>query len=379
MLFQASPDVWWHPQVALDIWWHPQVAFLGVALVTWFAAFKDIRLSARMMLGLEFASVTLLLFLGVMIFAKFGFKLHMPQLVLQGVTAKGFFLGLVIAIFCYVGFESSTTLGEEAKNPLRTIPRAVLGSVVIVGMCYMFMSMAEVGGFEVGRQAAVTDAQNMTFTPEQIATAGSIEVARQTAVAEAQKLSLTPDNVLPMLSHITGMGFLIRVLVGMALVSALGCVLACLNAGSRILFSMGRHGVFHQSMGGAHETNETPYMAVTVCAIIMVVVSAVMMARQLDVLELGSAFATFGFLLAYILISLAAPFYLKKRGMLTGKAVAISVGAMIFMIVPVVGSFYPIPDAPYRYVPYLFFVFMAIGAVWLLIQRKRSGKMIANI
>jgi amino acid transporter len=168
----------------------------------------------------------------------------------------------------------------------------------------------------------------------------------------------------------------------MALVSALGCVLACLNAGSRILFSMGRHGVFHQAMGGAHETNETPHLAVTVCTIIMIIASATMMKfKNLnDILSLGCQFATYGFLLAYIMISLAAPFYMKKRGILDGKAIAKSLLAMTFMIVPVVGSFYPVPtDFSLWILPYLFFGYMAIGAAWLIIRRSRSRKMIDNI
>ena len=37
-------------------------------------------------------------------------------------TGSGLRLGLVLALFSFVGFESATTLGSEAHNPLKTIP-----------------------------------------------------------------------------------------------------------------------------------------------------------------------------------------------------------------------------------------------------------------
>ena len=43
-------------------------------------------------------------------------------------TGSGLRLGLVLALFSFVGFESATTLGAEARNPLKTIPRAVIQS-----------------------------------------------------------------------------------------------------------------------------------------------------------------------------------------------------------------------------------------------------------
>src|SRR5581483_10478640 len=44
-----------------------------------------------------------------------------------------------IAILILVGFESVTSMGEEAKNPKKDIPRAVLLSLAIQGaVCYLF-------------------------------------------------------------------------------------------------------------------------------------------------------------------------------------------------------------------------------------------------
>lgn len=87
----------------------PYIAFVAVILAPWFVSYKDIRLSAKLMLALEFGSVGLIVLLMVLVFAKTGFAVHVPHLKMTGFTPKAFFLGLVLAIFCYVGFESSST------------------------------------------------------------------------------------------------------------------------------------------------------------------------------------------------------------------------------------------------------------------------------
>ena len=51
---------------------------------------------------------------------------------------------IVICIFSLVGFESATTLGGEAKRPLRNVPRAVIWSLLITGAFMVFMSYVEV-------------------------------------------------------------------------------------------------------------------------------------------------------------------------------------------------------------------------------------------
>ena len=48
------------------------------------------------------------------------------------------FIQACIAILILVGFESVTSMGEEAKNAKRDIPRAVLLSLFIQGVvCYL--------------------------------------------------------------------------------------------------------------------------------------------------------------------------------------------------------------------------------------------------
>ena len=72
--------------------------------------------------------------------------------------------------------------------------------------------------------------------------------------------------------------------------------------------------------------------------------------------------AAFGFLLAYFLITIAAPSYLAKRGELRARNVVIAVIAILCLLVPTEGSFYPVPPFPVNIFPYIFLAYMRPAA-----------------
>jgi amino acid transporter len=326
----------------------PYITFAIAILLPWYVAYRDVTLSAKLMLYLQFGSMALISVVILGVFMRAGFHVHVPQLTLQGFTLKGFFLGLVLAVFCNIGFESSTALGEEAKNPLKTIPRSVIGATVISSAFYVVSAFAIVGGFTAA--GATLDGN---------------------------------ADVLGTLANYVHMGWLAPVLIVMVLISALGCTLGSFTAGCHVLFTMARHGVVPAKIGGAHEKNETPGLSVTICAAISLFIGFFCMAfwgmGPTDILNDVSTMATYGFLVGFVLISLAAPVYLKKIGKLTPSAIVISALAMIFMVAPIVGSFYPLPDPPIRYYPYIFMGYLAVGVIWLFILWMTNAGVIQKI
>ncbi len=54
-----------------------------------------------------------------------------------------------------------------------------------------------------------------------------------------------------------------------AMVSFFALALSCMNAGARVMFAMGRHGIFHPGIRTAHSVNKTPHVALAVMAIMM--------------------------------------------------------------------------------------------------------------
>src|SRR6202034_3585431 len=118
-----------------------------VTVVSIWIAYRDVKISARLMLWIEAASVTVIVIVVVLLLVRHGWHLDAEQLHLHGMTGSGLRLGLVLALFSFVGFESATTLGSEACNPLQTIPRAVIQSAMLAGAFFIVCAYAEVLAF----------------------------------------------------------------------------------------------------------------------------------------------------------------------------------------------------------------------------------------
>jgi amino acid transporter len=325
--------------------------FALCVIVSYGIAYKDIKLSAKMMLIFEGISLVFILVLGVAIWVHKGFAIDMDQLTLQRTTPGGVITGIVLVVFAFSGFESSASLGAEAKDPLRAIPRSLLQSTAISGVFFLFMAYVIILGFK-----------------------GS---GADLGKSEAPLAFLAPQ---------TGMGFLGTLINIGALLSFFSCTLACINSTARIIFSMARHGLFHDALGEAHETNKTPHLAVALSALITFLVPAVVFLSGINAFDAQGYFGTlcsFGFLLVYILISVAAPIYLRAIGQLRKAAVFYSVLACGFMFLPLFGTIgipgstlFPPPAFPNNLLVWIFVAYMAVGVVWLLIQKARSPKML---
>ena len=87
-----------------------------VAGVSIWIAYRDVEISARLMLWIEAASVSVIVIVVVLLLFKHGWHVDSDQLRLRGVTGSGLRLGLVLALFSFVGFESATTLGAGAPQ-----------------------------------------------------------------------------------------------------------------------------------------------------------------------------------------------------------------------------------------------------------------------
>lgn len=59
--------------------------------------------------------------------------------------ASGLGAAMLIAIYDYLGYYNVCHLGDEVRNPAKTIPRAVMSSVVVVALIYMLMNLAIIG------------------------------------------------------------------------------------------------------------------------------------------------------------------------------------------------------------------------------------------
>ena len=306
----------------------------------WLIAYKDIRLSTRVMLVLEVVSMALILILGVIVMTKRHTLIDTAQINLGNMNFAGLKAGLILAIFSFVGYESATTLGAEAKNPHINIPRSVLLSALISGTFFMLTAYIAVMGF-AGLHLPLAD-------------------------------STAPFNDLAKGFGVQTFGVLIS--IG-AVISLFACALASVNAAARIIFSMSHGGIFSAQVGRAHSTNQTPHLAVSLSCVLVFGVPALLLASGtalLDIFNDLSTIATYGFLVAYVLVSIAAPVLLNRLAEQSGTSILKSLGAILFMVPPVVATVYPLPNPPANRFPLCFVAYLGVGAIWYLYLLSRA-------
>jgi amino acid transporter len=315
------------------------LAILATGISIWIA-WRDVKISTRLMLWIEAVSVSFILLVIILVLARHGWHLDWPQFRLQGMTGKGLRLGLVLALFSFVGFESATTLGAEARNPLKTIPRAVIQSALLAGVIFMVCAYTEVLGLR---------------------TAGL-----DLATSEA------PMRVLASVGGVRVLGVLID--IG-ALVSMFAGTLACITAAARVLLLMSHNGLAHGAFRDTHKKNETPIKAILITGIVAVIPVAILAAggaSGLDVYGWMGSLATYGFIVTYALVCLALPKYLKLHNAFSPAARIIPALAGLAMLLALIGNLYPAPEGPYGKLPYIYLAYLVLGLLWFFVRSRNK-------
>jgi amino acid transporter len=315
------------------------LALLVTGISMWIA-WRDVKISARVMLWVEASSVLMIVAVVVLVLARHGMHLDWEQLHLRGMSGSGLRLGLVLALFSFVGFESATTLGSEARDPLRTIPRVVIQSALLGGAFFTICAYTEVLAFR---------------------TAGA-----DLGTSEA------PMHVVAAVAGMPLFGLLID--IG-ALVSMFAGTLACITAAARVLMLMAHNGMVHGGLRTTHARNATPARAVTVTSIAAVLPAAILAARGasgLDVYGWMGSLATYGFIVAYALVCMALPGYLRAHGARSAGARIVPALASIAMMLALVGNLYPVPEGPYGKLPLIYLAYLFAGLAWFWLHSRHK-------
>ncbi len=331
-----------------NIWSWAILCAVDFAVAT-FVAIRGIAISARTSLILESISVSIILALCVIIWVHKGTVFSMPQLRLQGATVGGIVVGVVLGIFSFVGFESAGVLGLEARNPYRAVGQAILGSALVVGLFYVVVSYSQVFGFQ-GTSPGF--AKSQAPLPELAAIVG-----------------------LPWLGLVIDLGIVC---------SMFAVTLASINAAARMLLTLSHDGLGVRALTRIHPRFRTPHVAIGAVAVplflVPVLMTLISRVPPIDQIAWAGTLSTFGFMLAYVLVSIAAPVFLARLGRfwaVTGVVGLIGALVMAFVfwtswlpqIIP--GGLFPPLTGSSLALPYIFFAWLAIGLVWYLVLRIR--------
>jgi len=142
----------------------------------------------------------------------------------------GIVIAFVLIFFAFIGFEDMANIAEEVKKPKKTLPRAIILSVIISGTIYVLVALAVVR--VVNWEELANSAAPMAL------------VAQRGLGAEAHIL-----------------------LSSIALFAITNTVLITLVAGSRIFYGMAREKVFPGILTKVHFKTKTPWIAIIVIMI----------------------------------------------------------------------------------------------------------------
>lgn len=191
----------------------------------------------------------------------------------------GLMLAMIMGLGTLVGFDAAANLAEEAKDPYRTVPRAIVGSVVAAGVLGLV--------FLIALTVAITDIPRIS--------------ASASPVAAIMSDQLGPAMEKSLLLVITFAFF--------------GAGLVTLTSGARTCFAMSRDKRFpaHQVMRRIHPRLQTP-----IPATILIVVLGILLMIALPgdaLIELITA----GTILPAVIYGSTVILYLAVRGRLERK------------------------------------------------------------
>jgi amino acid transporter len=316
-----------------------QVVFallIGATALT--LALRDVKVSMRAALTLEVVSIIAITAVLVATLLKHGVA-DSAQFKFHGVTLHGIVLGMVLALTGYVGFESAASLGQEADNPRRAVPRAIRINVIACGIYFIIGSYIYILGF---------DKMGMDITQ-----------------------SAAPLNDLAEGAGVSWLRYVIDLGIAIGFIAV---TVAALTAVSRILFNMSGEGLVPRSLSRVSSTHRTPSVALLLVGAGVtgaVVISEIAGLTPVDILGYYGSIATYGFIVAYLIVSLAAAGYLRRLGVLKPIHLVPSILGAAAMATVLYYSVHPVPDYPYNIFPYVFLGLLVPGMGAYLILRKR--------
>ena len=305
-----------------------------------YVAYCDVKLSAELMLWIEVCSISLILVVLAVMPLRLGLHLDVDQFRLRGVTLSSLGPALVLSMFSFVGFESATTLGSEAREPLRTIPRAVIQCAILAGAFFILCSYAEVLGFR-GESGRLSE-------------------------------STSPLHLLAAKAGISPLGVAID--FG-AFISMIACVLACATAAARVLMRMAHSRLIPAIFARTNPKHGTPGPAILLSVGLMLLGTAVLNFRNVtgsDMYDLFGSLSVFGFLTAYSLVAIALPFARRARGQHSLHITAVSVLTVLVMVLIALYDLRSTSDEVHARIPWIYLVYLAAGSGWYLLRRRST-------
>jgi len=323
-------------------WW---AVLVGSTVIITLLTYRGIKISTESLTILGLLEIGILLALSAAALWRPGpggvnLISYVPS---QAPGAGGLCLGVVFAITAFTGFESVAPLAEEAQDSRRTVPRAILGSILLIGALYLFASWTIIIGW------------------------GTREIDTLASSGRNPVLALA-DRLLPF-------GELLMALA--LLNSVLAVSIASTNAATRVFFAMGRAGALPRWLATVHPRFQTPVNAVWFQALITLVLGLGLgfWLRPDREFEFMSVVVTLAMLIVYAAGNAGVMLYFLRerraefRLLLHGLCPIVSSLAIVAVVY---FSIVSLPEGPLRYAPLVVVVWLALGIALLVVSWARG-------
>ncbi len=164
---------------------------------------------------------------------------HMPASPALAMPAalSGLAQGTLLATYCYWGYYNITFLGSEVRKPQRTIPRAILLSLLLVSTFYVAMNYA---AFPSMRDAAV-----------------------HVAAGASVRLQLVADIAQSAFGHWAG-----RIMAALIIWTAFASVFSLLLGYSRVPYAAARDGNYFRFLAAVHPKHGIPHRSLVALGLV---------------------------------------------------------------------------------------------------------------
>jgi amino acid transporter len=326
-----SPHIWGFTQIITIIY--------GVLVVA--PVIVGLKFGVRVTVALYVFEVVLLLALSLTVLARGGATglSATPFSWPHGSKSSDVLLAFSLAVLAFGGFEAAAPLAEETRDPRRTVPVAVVGTVVISGVIYVLGSYALVTAFGVSRAGALSADPNPFHT-----------------AARAFLPFVAPLITWVFLSSVTS------------------SYVAANTQTSRVIFAGARGGLWSHVLAQVSPRFRTPAAAAVAFVAPSIVIGTVSTAITSPAAASGFL-GTYG-ILGLIIMYLAANVALiaewarfRRRGIRKNPWlwVAVPVIGVAVLAIPVWGDLRPGQPSPYNILPWLTLGLIAAGVAYAVV------------
>jgi amino acid transporter len=334
----------------LPVWVWDVLVALGLFAVLYFG----VQISTRVQLALALISIAVLLIFFITVIGELGGdndfgKAFDPT---PDGGFSGILFGVLYGVLIFVGFETAANLAEETAEPKRSIPRAVLGAVVIVSVFYLIASYVEVAGFGFDL-AVITDP----------------------AVASAPVFALGDP------SSPFGSEFWLKILLVVVFLDMLAVYVGAAVASTRGVFALARDRRLPAPLASVASKYGTPVGAIVLLMVVQALLIVVSEANDtllalpdlphyFSVFAWCATFGGFALLVVYLLMAIGAFRGLADVPNKAGLTIAAILGIAI-TAAGIWGSFYKVPS-PTLLAPWSAVIWFGLGILYMLVVKGRE-------